>query len=712
MKRILCVSICAIISIQAYSQSSKAILKAGIEIFGSTDSLVGTINPTIPEAFKEASVVSVADISIQKYKASGERKTRESIFRVVLKLQDAAALDKYSTFSFENSKKRYSNSKSESIFALRIHKNSGEIIDIDLTELEKNGDNEVAIPNLEIGDIIDYGLKTEEVTLYDCTNPQIITLNETYPILKGIKRYYLHKTSYLNVKSMNGAPEVERLAALDVYLYNVYQLKYENLGAYSDEIWAPLRRTEQTVKVQVCQKGGREVASSALILGEPGKIKSEMTEEDLKKSIKNSNGIAYTSAEWSYYLKWYKANYTERNFDLTPAEQLHVYFYFLKYHILVFDPATAYYKSRYHSKQINEAYFLRNMKYFAEKNDIEYDLVISSSKYNSTFEDVILLSELTTIFRFKDDEDEWVYLQNPTAYQTIEYVSSSLGGQDGMGYFSPDERYRDLTIPETTTWDNVQSVEMNITPNLETKEVEIKTRNSMLGIFKFSNSKEILDNTDYHLDMAKAMLPEGMPDVMMESKKKKKGIAKSITNVESDPDEKLKSMKEMRSDDFDLDEYKSFSLVNSGVISSEDSLVYEDVFTMKDIVSKAGPNFIIDLSTIAIGQISFTEEEIAERVNDIYINYPKTFSYKYVIEIPEGYAAYGLETLNEDVETPYGMVKLSASTDGNTVNIFLKKQYKRTFVNKEKWAEYMSFITPAMKINEAKIVLKKEGVTN
>lgn len=691
------------------AQSTRNITRSIDEIYAETDPILEGISMEVPEEFQSASAVALAIISSENFIAKTNKRVRTSYHRILIKINDKAARDEFSVFTNNNKSFRYLGFRDERIYALRIIKPSGEKIDLDIESLEKNANNEIAIPNLEIGDILDTGLKVvETITIYYCYSPIFKTLNHDIPVVYGYMRYNVDHSFYVNSLSQNGAPKLERNESLCSATTRVFDLEYSNLKPLSGEIWAPISRTEKTVKIQVCYYPTSNTYGAPMILGEPHLVKSSSNDNEKVRAFRKTFRFSSTKdANVKYFRKWYKKNFPQGTV-LSNEEYMNYAYYHFRYYTLIFSLTNNSFNENYQNQYINSGYFVKLMKQAALEKNIPFEVVFSTNKEISNFDDGLLMSEFYYIIRYKTEADEWNYMENPTAFQTTGYFNPSFQGQDGMALgVGNNMSFSRITIPSSEAEDNLYRISFLIDLNLETKHANIDATSTSTGIFKSELSRTALYGVEFHIDAMEAMLPEGQADVMMAKGKVQRGMQKTASNVEKDSEEKLIMMKKLRSEEYDIDEYTSFELFDSGVKSDNDSLIYTEKYSIIDVVEKAGPSYIINLSKIALDQISFTDEEKLDRINDVYLNYPKTYEYIYRINVPEGYQAFGLESFKESVYSKYGSVEMTAGEKDNQVIVYLKKVYKKSFIPKEEWPAMMEFLEPAMKINDARIVLKK-----
>lgn len=682
------------------AQYSNKDLRLIEEIYEETDPYIEGLNAEVPESFKNESAVVLDDIEVETFENKGNKRRVYGYYRLIIKINDDAALDRHSTFSYDNFSRALFGNRSSSMYAIKIHKPNGEEVMVDLEAQEQNANDKIAIPNLSIGDIIDYGLQIENTIYSTCFDPEVRPLTDDYPIINGYKRFTVQRGFFVNFKSMNGAPSLVRNEELSDRKTYVYELNFDNQKATSTERWAPRLRTEPSTKIQLCYSSLGSARRSSQILKDPYEVTTEASFEDKKNAISNEklSNLPNNDARLSYFEKWFRKSYRDENFSAD--EYMRLAYYHFRYYSLIYDPLYGSYRSQYHTQYLKPIYFIRLMQTIADDRGIPNDVVYSSSKNISSFEDVIMSAEFIRLFTYKSDDGTWKYIETPFAYQTRDYIDYRLEGQEGILH----NKLERVTIPATTPEYNFSHKNFYFTPDFEAKMVESQVRTRLMGNFKYQDSRQILEGTDYHEEAAESVVV-GDTEVF-ETRADERKKERTLERVEGDEDTKLLDMKEIAENNFNIEKYNSFKLISSGVISENDSLIYDESYSIKDAIEKVGPSYILKLGEISVGQVSFSDEEATNRLNDVYIDYPKTYSYTYIIEIPEGYEVKGLENLNASQSNEAGSVDMSAIIQDSKIIVNLEKVYAVNYLPKEKWPLMIEFLEPASRINDAQLVFK------
>jgi len=206
-----------------------------------------------------------------------------------IKIQSKKSLEDYAEFSFPEST-TFVGYGIKFYAGYKIIKPDGREIEVSLddavvSEMKVNRYElnmlKLAIPNLEIGDIVDFYIAEEQhippVDNYYSFDPSINVLMATYPIMKQKISFNVERKCYLNVKSLNGAPAFVLQKKDD---NDVYVLEDENRENYEDSKWMHPYLQLPTVKFKaVFAKGA--ITYSPLFLGKQGQLKNEVTEKEV-----------------------------------------------------------------------------------------------------------------------------------------------------------------------------------------------------------------------------------------------------------------------------------------------------------------------------------------------------------------------------------------------------------------------------------------------
>ncbi|RYD96129.1 MAG: DUF3857 domain-containing protein, partial [Sphingobacteriales bacterium] len=256
----------------------------------------------VPEKWKAESAVILGSRQEYLFTRPGGRagayavRINEYIHKRV-RLQDKAALEKFSTFF-------YVTMGADGKAAYQVVKAGGKTIDVDMaTAIEEEKDvpamykpiyyklkvksMKIAIPNLEVGDIIDYtvrstydwDMKTDGVQFV----PFIFSLSNNYPTLYQQYRFTMANGMKVRYRAFNGAPQLRFDGKASVYgdknSYLSYYFLDKDREKSVDERWSYELRSTPSVKFRVVLLADNDPDSKGL--GEATVDRSGLQPEDV-----------------------------------------------------------------------------------------------------------------------------------------------------------------------------------------------------------------------------------------------------------------------------------------------------------------------------------------------------------------------------------------------------------------------------------------------
>jgi len=262
-------------------------------------------------------------------------------------------------------------------------------------------------------------------------------------------------------------------------------------------------------------------------------------------------------------------------------------------------------------------------------------------------------------------------------------------------------------LPSSSHHDNVLQYHFEVKPDFDEKLIGLEMKTSALGIFKHDFSKVVLFGVAFHEDVENNLINGNERDKMLEKSKLVRGRTMSEDRVDADEDEKRSQMKRRREQSFDLKDYHSFTVLNTGVRNNADSLVYLEKMSVQNALSKVGNNYVIDLGKVMLEQLIIEEKNLKSRETDILMDFAKTYRYTYRFPTPAGYELEGAEALHASAENAFGKIAIASSNKDGHLLISIEKQYKVSSASAADWPQFLEFLIPAMRINDKKLVYKK-----
>ncbi|MDH5603930.1 MAG: DUF3857 domain-containing protein, partial [Cyclobacteriaceae bacterium] len=248
----------------------------------------------IPKKWADKSAVFIARLNHFEYK-------KPPILNVLkfneynhyrIKLLDKSAIENYAEISYMNSM-AVAGLGTKIYVGIKVIKPDGREVIVDLSNavkmeqkagLSSKSYNKIAIPDLQPGDILDYYICEEsvfpnssEIYFFD---PVLFHLPQRYPVMKQKLQFNVQRRCFINLKSLNGAPELKLVD--DVENDEQYYLLEDNdREALEETRWLYPYRELPSVKFRASYASGKGIRRYGVLLGEPGIVKSSVDKQEL-----------------------------------------------------------------------------------------------------------------------------------------------------------------------------------------------------------------------------------------------------------------------------------------------------------------------------------------------------------------------------------------------------------------------------------------------
>lgn len=678
----------------------------------------------VPGKWKDESAVIIYKNEYYDYHKFGMNVKYTSAIRKRIKLQDLAAVKEFSEFSFKDkfySNKGYTSRKSKGILGVKIFKPNGKeiIIDVDKEAKEVDKEKKIAISNLEVGDIIDMYFYSVEPfsSKYELGfEPTETTLGDTYPIMNLKINFKTENDFFLNFNTYNGAPELKEintnkggerqyiLEATDIdknefprWFYPLaempcykFQVFFARSGKFEERANAFLSEKEKIVKKTVSKEEVFDFYND--------KFKPSGDLSPVEKFLKNNTFTSdeekvrevYYFARHKFYTQFIEAFIAENN-KLSSVNKY--YINDLKWYM--------------GSKTMFINYFMK----FLKENKINYDLVVATGRENGSIDDLLIQQNLRVLLRINTKKP--IYFDDFTSFSNTDIFDYNLEGTKAyVMQISKGKKIVDAentTLPETLAKDNSSKIVSNITIADDFSTLKVNRDMQYLGHIKEEEQSDRVKFYDYvHEDNTKYGT-ESLNDRITSKKERAKYIKEYDSYINKLKERLSEKYKKDISEEFgfEIEDY-TFSNVNTGRYGTNSPLILNENFVIKkDLIKKAGNNYIIEIGKMLTKQVEITKKE-KERKNNIYSPYPRTFENEIILEIPAGYSASGIEKLNKKVQNETGEFVSSAKIEGNKLIVKSIKKYNSYYWPNSKWNKMISFLDEAYQFTQEKILLKKK----
>ncbi|WP_445711468.1 hypothetical protein [Flavobacterium sp.] len=716
MKKIFVILFLLVTNVLTYSQKNDKYYNEIKETFwGDNDKFKNVID--IPEKWKNESAVIIAKEETHEYTKLGKVAViKKSYIRRRIKLLDQASIKEFSEFTINEkmSEKKKGVLGDSDVLGIKIIKPNGTEFEIDTKSNIKVVDNttKIAVPNLEVNDIIDvFYLKQESkydiwaLFIYDEITE---TLQDEYPIMNFKLAFSLGNNIYMNFNSFSGAPKLEKVENTKDKKINSHQLIAKDIEKYEDVSWYyPLLETPSYKYCIAFSKATNKKGRSYPLMSEDANnIKSTVTENEVSNLTKN---IFKPLGN----LEFIEEALKDKKFK-DDEEKIRYVYYYIRYRYLTrslesnnLSKSKSHYLGNYFLSRVD--YFNLFMAFFKD-NKIEYDFVIANKKSNGKLEDIFSYNDAEVFIRTKTKNP--IYIDYYSPFSNIDEFDSEI--EDTDAYLVSHKYGKEIfgstkfKLPTSKAEDNLSKTITKFSlDNFE--KIVINREFSIKGNLKYNEQVDKLNYYDYvQEDKEKYATKRDLN--FTEKLQKDKVRNQEIEALEK----KIKEVQQERlqksiASEFDVKEVDNYTITikNTGRYGKNSSFDYEESFEIKnELIKKAGENYIIEIGKILTSQREISEKE-KDRKYNIYMPFPRSFENEIIFTIPDGYSAYGIEKLNSNVKNQTGEFVSKATVEGNKLIVSIKKTYNNSFEPNKNWNLMIEFLDAAFQFTQEKIILKK-----
>lgn len=656
----------------------------------------------------------------------GNRNQTRVIYRKRILLQQASALDEFSEFYFQESE----------ALGITLTKPSGEEADIDLSAAVKvetdvpdfykdrfHSDNylKIAIPNIEVGDVIDFFKVFKEG--YDNNVELILPVQYSYPVVAQEIIIDVDKLWTVFHDSYNGAPQF-KLMSEGGFDKNGRQRKsvkrlrfYDEMGAALEyERWSYPLRTIPHIKLMV-------IPPDNSLSDKKNQVKNGIEAEDL--FVDKMESVGYLSGQIAKLLESRTKDLKIKK--LKDAEATDMIYKSMAFYGLSDsngmeedDIKNNTLRARSRDYAIfKDDLFVRTFATLLDNQDIDCELVMIMPKFNGPFNNVLASDEVYCGVYVPATKKYYWQLDMYTSPGDMPVgIEGAKGVKGAYSKFFKKKRRKlvPMEIPYSSYKENLSIATHNITVK-DDNSLSFESNLTLEGLYKNRYERMFLYHTDFVEESLMAVSTEKAQKKYRERKekvaKKMKGKSKKKRKKNAQVDESeaeyVKERQEILeswiSDQFKSPEDQTFELVSDGINNKQLSLNH--TFNSKEYLKKAGPNLVLDLGMLISEQVELSDEQINERTRDVDFSYAKRLTNDITINLPAGLKANGLDQFNMSVDNAAGSFISSATQSGDKLVVKTEKNYKKNSMPLSEWKNMVEFLEAAYQFSQKKVILKK-----
>ncbi len=679
----------------------------------------------VPENWQKESAVILYVDEFYKYTNNGKKMYNPSHFHQRIKLLDKAAVEEFSEFSFDkNSSSGYgfvNFYREKSTVGIKVIKPSGEeiIIDVDAESVEQDKEKKIAIPNLEIGDIVDlFVFEDDFQRTFSGTHvykPVERVISRSFPILFSRVAVEVENDYFLNMESFNGAPKVKE-EQTDKKSTRRYAIEATQVEKSDFPRWFYPLAELPSLKFQVtfALRSKNEDYAQVFLADKDAVRKSGVSKEEIvayygdrfgaqkrgnvkdvlryleDKGIKNKRKQL---EEALYYLRHRSYN---RFLELLIARENNI-----RYSALPCDTDYVI---------LNEDTFVNYFAGLAKQLEIDYDVIVATADYNGTIDNLLLRSNVSYGLRFNFDEP--MYLFDVSPHVQSDYFPENLEGT--KVYTLSVKKNRKLEdvdfdiLPVTTAEENISKQLLDVSFTNDFKNIAVNREQHYKGQFKpYELSRRLVFEDFLNEEFTRYNTKHFYHCKKRQSKSDKEAESKMKSVMKTYRDKKIERIEKLVTNEFDVEikEY-DYKVKNTGRYSN-DALIISDQFSIEnEFVKKAGPNYLVEVGKFIGGQVQLEADEI-NRTKGVHLDHAKTFHYEVKITIPEGYEVVGLDKLQRNSRSASGSFTSEAVIEGGVLKYTTTKVYAKRKYDVSEWDSMVPWLQEAYDFSQEKIMFKK-----
>lgn len=655
-----------------------------------------------------------------------------STIREMIKLNDKAALDEYSEISYQQFRQKNfytATGTSTTIIGVRVIKPNGIVKEVstDETVLTKDSKRDkqakLAISDLQVGDIIDYFICTED-KMEDGKAPEesFFVFGDENPILNYSVHCVLGKKYAIEYRAMNGAPEFKQSQGEDEDI--VLDVGKADIPAFPTTLWMSAMRQLPILRLNIIV-GYKGMYAKSRNSRRPGEVyrnqSADEIMEDQEIEIESLKAYVKPGSKTNLYFDVKSALLKiDKDFEKLPKAELALrVFYVCRYlytmNVSASSPIKVDFARNYGT--MDTKMYLFTLSEVMRDFGINAGVALVSSKYGPRINQVMKKNDYN--FLVVINEEKTLYMGIESLFSPANFIPYQYEGVENSTVINsgpPISASRRLfnksvvSLPTSSWMQNVQSERLNVSFNpVDLQVVKIERQTSNTGHFCADAQKDLMPFEQYfEAERHQMGIEKSLIEEFSESKRTKtlSDEYRSAFGKAREEQRRRFLIEVERQFGMKPKELFSFKIDTLGMRHTEPAFVYSTHFSMEGLVKKAGANYIMDIGKLISSQIQLKAWQ-RERKVDVYMPFARTFEYVISVAIPEGYKAEGIEKLSQKVETDAASFLVTTSAVNNQVNVSVKKIYKHSFEAVSNWPMIVEVLDAAVNFNSSKLLIRK-----
>lgn len=638
-----------------------------------------------------------------------------------VKINDKVALEEYSSIAYQKKLDlSYSyffskiKNKMATYIGAKVIKPDGmqtvvntneEVLTVDEKKIKEA---KLAIPGLQVGDILDYYIRTEGIVEDPVLTfgPLTFFLTGEYPILNYSIRLQIDRKAGVKYVSANGAPSFKQSRNDDDDI--VLELTQTNLPKYTASLFTSPFRQYPYIKLQ-CQSASRTYDIHTGFTS--GEVKQGNHVQDIiKQLLKRIEGHVNVAKYEPVTLTQNYFGGPEKMQQKAKDSVVNVLFNAWRYYrvsTLLKDDRYSLSDIKYSTVSSFEqaVYFSRILTSL----DIDNTIYLVSSRYSARLQNILHASELNALIRVKTDRYYWLAFDDlytlcyeiPMRFQGEEAILLQPVKASGYVRYTTGLNKVPVTIPEYNSKLENLVVDFDLS-NLNNLQI---SRTCMLtGAMRHDVQKKLLPTAAIEESLADMLGQKTeLVERLRNDRKNQLSAAFALerNNLKTNFEEEI-------SQSFDAEPKKltAYEIIQPGLKHHNLPFAYKSAFAWENVMKKAGNNYILEIGKL-IGAPQKIDEAQRIRNMDVYLPCTKKLDWSILINIPTGYQVKGVGDLNKLISNEAGSFRCTATSNDRTIDIKITRISAHNFVKASDWPKLLTLMDTLQEFASQKVLFEK-----
>ena len=648
-----------------------------------------------------------------------------------IKLLDRNALKEYSEFSFDD------NYKSKGLFnrfvanryvGFKVVKSNGTEYKVDIKNavdvtFQQNrftdGFNKVAIPGLEVGDIIDF-FYINEIKLpisgyFYNLPPNYYLISDTYPVLK---QYFTLKASeniYINARSVNGAPRLKLTNKSDGI--RTYEFEDTLCAKVVNNDYLTLSRSLPHLKMQIYYSQSPTTPYSFAIyssmIGARLDIKDHL---DVNSLSKLSETFSFSNSSFYTITNRYLIDHFDKKKSAKADIAKDAYYFLREYNLhtsILREASNQKLYSGYNFEPLNQISSLRILSAIFIKWKVPFKMVYTVPNSISKLNDWLFVDEIVPMIEVCAED---TFLISNNSYESlIDELPQEFSGNEGYsvkfnekkaGVVYYDNLVSPYYFPTNKAEDNQSICKIEAEISSFEKPLSIAASYQLKGASKAEWDTLIISNFDKFNDTfigysSYNSLGEGYNNSV------KKAYEKLRDEQIKFETESTKKIDQLFKDFTGLENLKfdSSIVLNTGRWLDKRKLDFNLFFSLSDAFVDVGTGYLFPIGAILKNELEPILNDTLRY--DFKTRGPYLKSKEFSLVIPDSYTIPDVSGFQIDFKNECGEFHLNAHFKSNTLVIGMHDQLSKQFFDEKLWANYKELKDTISSIGHLQLYLEK-----